>query len=136
VGVPLVGTIAASDPVPMPDDAGQHFDEDDLIDVPAGLIGPADPRQLFALRVRGDSMIDAMIAEGDIVVLRRQNVANNGDMVAAWLISDSRTTLKYYFHEGKRIRLQPAHPAMEPIYVAPDDLLIHGRVLSVLRTVH
>lgn len=135
--VPLVGKIAASAPVPLPgEDFGYYYDTDDLIEVPQAMVGPVPDRDLFALRVTGDSMIDAMVADGDVVILRRQNIARNGDMVAVWLTERGETTLKKYYLEGKRVRLQPANPTMQPIYVDADKVSIQGRVLAVLRTVH
>ncbi len=131
--VPLVGTIAASAPVPTPDDVGYYYDTDDLIDVPLHLLGAEDAYDLFALRVVGDSMIDAMVAEGDIVILRRQTVAQNGDMVAVWLDERGETTLKKYYQEGEKVRLQPANPTMQPIYVPAEHVHVQGRVLAVLR---
>lgn len=137
VHVPLVGKIAASMPVPIPgEDFGYYYDTDDLIEVPQAMIGTYKPDELFALRVTGDSMIDAMVADGDIVVLKRQNVAKNGDMVAVWLTPRGETTLKHYFLEGKQVRLQPANPTMAPIYVSADEVNIQGRVLAILRTLH
>jgi len=88
---------------------------------------------LFALRVRGDSMIDAMVNDGDIVIMRPQYEARNGEMVAVWLRNDTTTTLKHFYNEGSRVRLQPANPTMEPIYVDPAEVQIQGRVLMVLR---
>lgn len=132
--VPLVGQIVASEPAPMPDDIGHYFDEEDMIDVPASLLGGNDPASVYALRVKGDSMVDAMIREGDIVILRRQDTANNGDMVAVWLPDNSETTLKHYFAEGEKIRLQPAHPFMDPIIVSANNCQIRGKVLSVIRS--
>ncbi|MCY4146431.1 MAG: transcriptional repressor LexA, partial [Chloroflexi bacterium] len=92
--VALVGRIAAGEPISLPDDIAHHIDEDDYINVPPALLGKYDASEVFALAVRGDSMIDAMIQNGDIVILRRQNTAENGDIVAAWLKEDSETTLK------------------------------------------
>jgi repressor LexA len=132
--VPLIGHIVASKPVEMPDDAGQHFEEDDMMDLPPVLLGGVDPAMVFALHVKGDSMMDAMIREGDIVIMHSQQTANPGDMVAVWLPQTSETTLKYYYPEGERIRLQPAHPTMDPIYVSASNCEIRGKVLSVIRT--
>lgn len=135
--IPLVGKIAASAPVPIPgEDFGYYYDTDDLIEVPQSMIGAAHRDDLFALRVTGDSMIDAMVADGDIVILKRQNVAHNGDMVAVWLTERGETTLKKYFHEGKKVRLQPANPLMDPIYVDADKVSVQGRVLAILRALH
>jgi len=137
VQVPLVGKIAASAPVPLPgEDFGYYFDDDDVIDVPQSMLGKHRQGELFALRVTGDSMIDAMVADGDIIVLQRQNVAQNGEMVAVYLTERGETTLKKYYLEGKQVRLQPANPMMDPIYVDADQVNIQGRVLAVLRTLH
>jgi len=136
IEVPLVGKIAASAPVPQPDDVGYYYDADDMIEVPQSLIGGGHREELFALRVSGDSMIDAMVADGDIVILKRQNVAQNGDMVAVWLSERGETTLKKYYHEGEKVRLQPANPLMEPIYVDARQVNIQGRVLAILRSLH
>lgn len=131
--VPLIGQIVAGQPVQMPEDVGQHYDEEDLLDLPATMLKGADPDEVFALTVKGDSMIDAMVRHGDIVILRHQQTANNGDMVAVWLPEDSETTLKYFYREGDNIRLQPAHPHMEAIYVRATNCEIRGKVLSVIR---
>jgi len=93
---------------------------------------PEKPDGLFALRVRGDSMIDAMVNDGDIVILKPQYEAKNGDMVAVWLRNDT-TTLKHFYNEGARVRLQPANPTMDAIYVNPEEVQVQGRVLMVLR---
>lgn len=133
--VPLIGHIVASRPAEMPEDSGQHFDEEDLIDVPEALLSGTDPANAFAMMVKGDSMIDAMIQEGDIVVLRSQSTADNGDMVVVWLPERSETTMKYFYLEGDKVRLQPAHPTMQPIIVPADECEIRGKVLSVMRSV-
>ncbi len=132
--VALVGRIAAGEPISLPDDIAHHIDEDDYISVPPALLGKVDANEVFALAVRGDSMIDAMIQHGDIVILRRQHTADNGDMVAAWLKEDSETTLKYFYRRGDMIELQPANPAYQPLQVLPDNCEIKGKVLSVMRT--
>ena len=132
--VPLVGRIAAGEPISLPEDIGHHIEEDDYISVPPRLLGGHDASETFALTVRGDSMIDAMIKDGDIVILRRQNTAENGEMVAAWLPEDNETTLKNFYREADRIRLQPANRDYEPIYVHPANCEIKGKVLSVMRT--
>jgi repressor LexA len=137
VQVPLVGKIAASAPVPLPgEDFGYYYDRDDLIEVPQSMLAKSQQDELFALRVTGDSMIDAMVADGDVVVLKRQQIARNGDMVAVWLSERGETTLKKYYLEGKRVRLQPANPTMDPIYVNAEQVNIQGRVLAILRTLH
>ncbi len=134
--VPLIGHIVASQPVEIPEDVGHHYDEDDTLDVTPAMLGGADPDEVFALRVKGDSMIDAMISDNDIVILRHQVTANNGDMVAVWLPERGETTLKYFHLEGDKIRLQPAHPTMDAIYVNAADCEVRGKVLSVIRRLH
>ncbi len=99
------------------------------------LLQGVDPAEVYALRVKGDSMMDAMIAEGDVVLFRKQQTANNGDMVAVWLDERGETTLKRFYDEGTRIRLQPEHPTMKPIYVDPNHVHVQGKVLSVIRQV-
>ena len=136
VRVPMFGQIVASAPVSVPDDQGYYYDESDTIEVSNWLLGGADSSEVFALRVKGDSMIDAMIGDGDIVVFKRQGYADNGDMVAVWLDERGETTLKRFFHEGERVRLQPEHPTMKPIYVDAAHCQIQGRVLSVIRHVN
>ena len=132
--VALVGRIAAGEPISLPEDIGHHVEEDDYITVPPRLLSGYDASEAFALTVRGDSMIDAMIKDGDIVILRRQNTAENGEMVAAWLPEDNETTLKRFFLEDDRVRLQPANQDYEPIYVHPANCEIKGKVLSVMRS--
>jgi repressor LexA len=132
--IPNIGRIVASEPVNVPDD--YYPDEDNMVEVPASLLGGIDPAEVYALTVKGDSMIDAMIQDGDVIILRKIEKVRNGDMVAVWLDERSETTLKHFYDEGSKIRLQPAHPTMDPIYVDPLHCHIQGKVLSVMRTVH
>jgi repressor LexA len=132
VRVPIVGQIVASAPVPIPEEMDRTYD--DPVEVPPSMLHGAAASDVFALKVKGDSMIDAMISDGDIVIFRRQQVAQNGEMVAVWLPDRSETTLKYFYRENDTtVRLQPAHPTMEPIYVHPANVQVQGRVLSVIR---
>ncbi len=131
VRVPLVGTIAAGQPLPVlepieVDGAAEY------VELGSQLVGhPA--RDLFALRVKGQSMIDALIDDGDIVVLRRQATAENGDTVAAWLRREQETTLKRFYREGNLVRLQPANANLQPIYTTIDNVEIQGKLLLVIR---
>jgi repressor LexA len=131
--IPLIGNIAAGEPIPIPEDIGQTIDDEDMLEISSMMLGGVDPGEVFALRVKGDSMIDAMIAHDDIVLFRKQSIANNGDMVAVWLGDRNETTLKYFFHEGDRIRLKPANSNYDPIFVDAAYCQIHGKVLSVIR---
>ncbi|NTU55310.1 MAG: repressor LexA, partial [Anaerolineales bacterium] len=89
---------------------------------------------LYALQVQGDSMIDAMINDGDIVVMKPANEARNGEMVAVWLPNNNEATLKYFFKEKDRYRLQPANPTMKAIYIKKTEPLeIKGKVVMVIR---
>ena len=131
IPVPLLGAIAAGQPIPVPTEETWHTVVEEMIEVPADML----PRnvQAYALRVRGKSMIDAFVDEGDIVVLEATPAAEDGQMVAAWLTDRQEATLKKIYYEPDRIRLQPANESMEPIYVDPDNLLVQGRVIAVLR---
>ncbi len=131
VSVPLVGQIAAGQPIPVPEDLAEgEFAES--VDLNAEML-PQQTDGLFALRVKGHSMVDALIGDGDIVVLRHQATAENGETVAVWLKDQKETTLKRFYHEGPRVRLQPANVTMEPIYTTPDNVEIQGRLVSVFR---
>lgn len=135
--VPLVGQIVASEPVPIPgEDFGYNYDEDDMIEVPAQLLSQkARHKDIYALRVKGDSMVDALVGDRDVVILKRQETASNGDMVAVWLRDTGETTLKYFYKEGAQVRLQPANSTMQPIYVDARRVQIQGKVLAVLRRI-
>lgn len=132
VTVPLLGVIAAGEPIPVPDSDFSQADYDTL-DLTRDLVPDTD--DVYALEVRGTSMVDALIDDGDIVLMRHQTNARNGDMVAAWLKDEKATTLKtlYWEQNGTVARLQPANPFMEPIYVHAKDLEIQGRVIGVIR---
>ena len=129
--VPLLGTIAAGQPIPVPTEETWHMIAQETVDVPADML----PRniQAFALRVKGTSMIDAFVDDGDIVVLEATRAVEDGEMVAAWLSDRQEATLKKLYREPGRIRLQPANRRMRPIYVAPDQIEMQGRVIGVLR---
>ena len=129
--VPLLGTIAAGQPIPVPTEETWYTVAHETVEVPAEMLS----RQVkaFALRVEGKSMIDAFVDDGDIVVLEATPAAENGQMVAAWLTDRQEATLKKIYYEPKRIRLQPANESMEPIYVDPDKIEVQGRVIAVLR---
>ena len=130
--VPLLGAIAAGTRVVAPEGSdAKHADEH--LQVTPDMLGGRDPSTLFAVTVRGDSMIDALIADGDTVIFEQAQTVENGQMGAFWLREENISTLKRFYREGKRIRLQPENPAMEPILTEPDNLEIQGRVVSILR---
>ncbi len=132
LSIPILGAIAAGEPLPVFDSNASLADVD-TIRLSSDMVG--NPRGVYALQVRGDSMIDALIHDGDIVIMRHQQTANNGDMVAAWIKEEKATTLKRFYWEPDRrmVRLQPANPTMEPIYVHPRNLDIQGKVIGVIR---
>lgn len=133
VRIPKIGTIAAGRPIDLPDTSHALFDEDDMVEVSPSML-PGDTSNLFALTVKGNSMIDAMVNNGDIVIMRHQKTAENGEMVAVWLKNDDTTTLKYFHREdAKTVRLQPANPTMDPIYVEAANVEIQGKVMMVMR---
>lgn len=137
LSIPVLGRIVASEPIPMPASDLPFFDEESRIEIARSLL-PAREKadELFALEVQGDSMIDAMVNDGDVVIMRRAQQANNGDMVAVWLDEKDETTLKYFYKEPSRVRLQPANPNMSPIYVSDaEKLRIMGKVVMVIRQV-
>ncbi len=137
INIPVVGRIVASAPIPMPASDLAYFDSESGVEIARSLLPSREKvSELFALEVQGDSMIDAMINEGDIVVMRRAQEAANGEMVAVWLDDKDETTLKYFYRENNRIRLQPANPNMGPIFVDnPKSLRIMGKVIMVIRQV-
>jgi repressor LexA len=130
--IPLLGRIAAGEPMPVPDELTDFaIFGDDAVEVATGML--QDVEGIYALEVRGRSMIDALINDGDIVVMKHQNHADNGDMVAARLRDDNETTLKRFYLEGDRVRLQPANPDMQPIYAPAETVEVQGKVMMVIR---
>ena len=132
IRVPLVGRIFASEPVPMPGTDSAMYGADEAIEITRDLVSSGE--DLFALEVKGDSMIDAMVNEGDIVVMKHEPNWKNGDMVAVWLKDREETTLKYIYREGNQVRLQPANPNMDAIIIEnPEIIEVQGKVMLVLR---
>ena len=134
VSIPILGAIAAGLPLPVPDSNAMLADAE-VIRLARDMVG--NPQGVYALQVRGDSMVDALINDGDIVIVRHQQTAENGDMVAAWIRDEKATTLKRFFWEANHtmVRLQPANPHMDPIYVHPRNLDIQGKVIGVIRRI-
>ncbi len=120
IRLPLVGEIAAGQPI-------EAYQDAEPMDVPRSLQAREDS---YVLRVRGKSMIDALIDDGDFVIVQPQATARDGDIVVA-LLEDNGVTLKRFFREDGRIRLQPANAELEPIYAT--DLQIQGKVVGVIR---
>lgn len=134
--IPIVGRIVASAPMPVPPSDFSYYDEESMVEVARNMIPQRDTQDLFALEVQGDSMIDAMVHDGDIVIMKRASEAKNGEMVAIWLADRDETTLKYFYKENGQVRLQPANPTMQPIIVDnPRAVRIQGKVVMVIRQV-
>ena len=133
VAVPIIGAIAAGSPIPVPDEGTWSTAAEETLDLPPAVVGNRDG--LYALRVRGNSMIDSLINDGDIVVMEVASTADDGDMVAAWLKAEQETTLKKLYREPGRIRLQPANSAVAPIFAAPNNVDVQGKVVAVIRRV-
>ena len=133
VRVRLAGQIVASAPAPIPDDMESAF-ADDAVEVTPSMLNGAPLSEVFALRVKGDSMIEAGILDADVVVVRRAQDARDGEIVVA-LAGDDETadeaTVKRFFRESGRIRLQPENSALEPIYAPYVQIL--GKVVGVFR---
>jgi len=121
VEIPLLGYVTAGQPVDIPE-------ERETVTVPRHMVR----RNSYALRVRGHSMIDDHIQDGDIIIVEQRQTAENGESVVA-MINGERVTLKRFYVEADGIRLQPANPAMEPIYLRHEELQILGIVAGVIR---
>jgi repressor LexA len=127
--IPVMGLIAAGQPIEAVADA------QDSVEVPQRLV----QQGCYALRVKGKSMIEDHIDDGDVVVIKPQDTAQDGEIIVALLTGGSSTegevTLKRIYRDGSRVRLQPANAEMEPIFVDPGELRIQGRVVSVIRSI-
>jgi repressor LexA len=123
VELPLLGAVAAGVPI-------EAVEDQETIAVPEDLL--ARGGQHYVLRVKGDSMIDEQIRDGDYVIVNSRNVAQNGEMVVALVHGDSATVKKFY-REGDRVRLQPAHMGMAPMYFRSHEVMVQGIVVGVIR---
>jgi repressor LexA len=130
--LPLLGRIVAGEPVPVPS-SDFALMGDEMIEVSRDLLG--DMEGLYALEVEGNSMVDALVNDGDIVIMHHQPRVENGEMAAVWLRGEGEVTLKHFYQEESgRIRLQPANPTMGPIYVDdPSRVEVQGKVVMVIR---
>ncbi len=132
VQVPIIGQIAAGEPIPVPTpDTWDITASSETLEVTEDLT--RGKGGVYALMVKGSSMVDALINDGDIILLQYVNVVENGEMAAIWLKAEKEATLKKIYAEPGRIRLQPANSQMRPIYAEPDNVEIQGRVIAVIR---
>jgi len=134
--IPLIGQIAAGEPIPVPaPDVWDTTSLSETIEVTPELTGGRN--QVYALKVKGTSMIDALINDGDIVLMQSVSSVENGETAAVWLKAEKEVTLKKIYREpsktGGRIRLQPANSQMKPIYTDSGNVEVQGRVIGVIR---
>ncbi|MDP2727295.1 MAG: transcriptional repressor LexA, partial [Dehalococcoidia bacterium] len=130
--VPLLGTIAAGQPIPVPDqESWSPTETAETVELTRELLKGRE--NIYALRVKGTSMIDALIDDGDLVLMEATNTAEEGEMVAVWLKDQGETTLKRIYREGARVRLQPANSQMKPIYADARQVEVQGKVVGVIR---
>jgi repressor LexA len=121
--LPLLGQVAAGLPIEAVEDAQE------TVTVPHDMVRRGNN---YVLRVRGDSMIEEQISDGDYIVVNSRQTAENGEMVVA-LVNGESATVKKFFREGAQVRLQPANPTMLPMYFPADDVQIQGIVVGVIR---
>jgi len=132
--VPVLGQVAAGDPIPVPNaDTWNPMDWDDTVEISEEMVH--GQKEVFALKVKGTSMIDALINDGDVVLMQSSNTVEDGQMAAVWFKDRQETTLKRVYREGGRIRLQPANVQMEPIFAESESIEVQGKVLGVIRRV-
>lgn len=131
--VPIIGQISAGEPIPVPTpDTWDVAASSDTLEISDYLTQSKE--RVYALRVKGTSMVDALINDGDIVLVEYVNTVEDGETAAIWLRDEKEVTLKKVYREPGRVRLQPANSHMQPIYVEPDNVEIQGRVIAVIRS--
>ena len=130
VRVPVLGYIAAGEPIPVPDSDTWQKEAAEALELTEELI---PSKEVYALKVKGLSMVDALIDDGDIVLMEAAETAEDGDMVAVWLKDKQEVTLKRLFREKDIIRLQPSNASMKPLYVSPQNVEVQGKVIGVIR---
>ncbi|HEX2094733.1 MAG TPA: transcriptional repressor LexA [Longimicrobiaceae bacterium] len=123
VELPLLGCVAAGLPI-------EAIPDEDTVSVPHDMVRSGNN---YVLRVKGNSMVDEQIRDGDYIIVNSRQTAENGEMVVALINGDSATVKKFYRERDGRIRLQPANPTMQPMYFAADQVEIQGIVVGVIR---
>jgi repressor LexA len=130
--IPIIGQIAAGEPIPVPSpDTWDVTASSDTLETTDDLTQGKE--QVYALKVKGLSMLDALINDGDVVLMQYVNTVENGEMAAVWLKNEKEATLKKFYAERGRIRLQPANSQMKPIYADPENVEVQGKVIAVIR---
>ena len=130
IQIPILGRIAAGTPIPVPESGFSSFGYA-TIELTRDIV--KDDKDIYALEVQGESMIDALINDGDIVLMRHQRTVENGELAAVWLRDQEETTLKRFYQEGGQVRLQPANPTMKAMFYPANDVEVMGKVLCVIR---
>ena len=133
VAVPILSSIAAGDPLHIPPSSAWQEEALETVEVPAFMTN--GKTEVFGLRVKGESMIDALVADGDLVIMEPAENVNDGDMVAAFLTDREEVTLKHFQMSGGTVTLHPANSTMQPIQVPAENVSVRGRVVGVIRTV-
>jgi len=132
VQVPVIGQVAAGKPIPVPaPDSWDIAASSETLELTTDLTRGREG--VYALKVKGTSMVDALVNDGDIVIMEQASQVENGEMAAVWLKAEKEATLKRFYLDKGRVRLQPANSQMEPLYVAPENVEIQGRVIAVIR---
>jgi repressor LexA len=129
--VPLLGTIAAGSPIPVPAPDSWTTTPEETLQLTGELT--QDKKDIYALKVKGTSLVDAFVDDGDIVIIQQTSTVEDGELAAVWLKNQQEVTLKKIYREKGRIRLQPANKTMQPMYFAPEEVEIQGKVTAVLR---
>ncbi len=127
IPLPVVGVLHSSEPEPVADKVPPL----DWLTVTRELVDDQD--DVVVLKVKGDSMIDALVNDGDLVLLKKKHDVQNGEMVAVWHKPTRQMSLKYYHRENGHVRLQPANPKLDSVNVKPNEVEIHGQVLAIVR---
>ena len=128
--IPILGTIAAGTPISVPNSDNWSNQAVETLELPQDMVGK---KPVFALKVKGQSMIDALIDDGDIVLMEVADSAENGEMVAVWLKDREEVTLKRFYAAKDKVILQPANQTMKPIEQRADNVEIQGKVIGVIR---
>ena len=134
IKVPVIGTITAGETFPLFDENRWEYDDMNMLELPDSFSYLEE--KLYALKVSGTSMIDALIGDGDTVIMEKTKSVKNGDMVAANVISENETTLKRIYKEGETIRLHPENPLMKALTYPSKNISILGKVVAVWRNLN
>ncbi len=131
IEVPLLGTIAAGEPIPVVDSGTWTNRVEETLRLTTDVVSKKG--YIYALKVKGTSMLDALINDGDIVIMEATQSVADGETAAVWLRHEQEVTLKKIYRESGRIRLQPANSEMKSIYARPENIEVQGKVVAVLR---